>query len=135
MRAHPCCPSGGVCARIARRTRGIAAWLLPGAVLAVLPKCPACFAAYAAAGAGVSLSLSAAGQLRTWIVILCAAVLSSLVMRTWLVAYRRWRRADISGAPVANPAASIVLRLKDADSWWKTVSYRARNGWPRVSNS
>lgn len=48
---------------------------LPALILAVLPKCPACFAAYLALGTGISVSLAAASFLRTMLIGICVASL------------------------------------------------------------
>jgi Flp pilus assembly protein TadB len=65
----------------ARRWLDIAGWMVPGAALALLPKCPACLAAYVAIGTGVGLSLSTATHLRLLLVLLCVASLSYLAAR------------------------------------------------------
>jgi hypothetical protein len=57
-----------------------AKWALPGIVLAVMPKCPACVAAYLAL-AGVGISISAASWLRWGALALAIVTLSYLVMR------------------------------------------------------
>lgn len=61
----------------------LAHWLLPLATLALIPKCPACVAAYVLLVTGVGLSFTAAVALR-WVVIVASIIgLACLIIRTF----------------------------------------------------
>jgi hypothetical protein len=55
--------------------------VIPVAILAVLPKCPACLAAYVALGTGIGLSLTAATYLRLSLIVVCVASLIFFVAK------------------------------------------------------
>jgi hypothetical protein len=75
--AGRCCEAVPRGSPVTRRSYlGIAGWVVPGTILALLPKCPACVAAYVAIGTGLALSAAAAAYLRTSLVVLCIASLS-----------------------------------------------------------
>lgn len=79
-----CCRAGGADRPgLARRCLGAAGWIVPSVTLALLPKCPACLAAYVAVGTGLGLSVTVAAYLRESLVVMCAA--SLLVMAIWSV--------------------------------------------------
>jgi len=81
--------------KLVRRLLNTAGWVIPGAILALLPKCPACLAAYIAIGTGVGLSVSTATYLRMLLLILCVASLSYLALRG---VTRILQRDELSGS-------------------------------------
>jgi hypothetical protein len=88
MNARRCCPvkaRAGDDARppvsALRRGGRIAGWIVPTALLALVPKCPACVASYVALATGIGISLPAATWLRTMLVALCLASLAFVVAR------------------------------------------------------
>ena len=64
-----------------RQGRRGAQWLVPGAILALLPKCPMCIAAYIALGTGIGVSIPAAAHVREAIILPCMTALGFLVLR------------------------------------------------------
>lgn len=110
--------------RMARRSRGAAAWALPSLGLALVPKCPMCIAAYLALGGGLGNSLSTAAHMRTALLWLCWGVLALLIVRAAVrfaktrtaaarVALRRaWRDVWRSLTPAAFPSISSSIPLR-----------------------
>ena len=90
MKKAPCCmmTTSTAATSVTRTTDGkahpstgkqrgfsVAKCSLPTLSLALLPKCPACFAAYLTLGTGVSISVTAASFLRTLLIGICVASL------------------------------------------------------------
>ena len=66
------------------KSRGVAAWLVPGGLLVLMPKCPVCLAGYVAAATGLGLSVPAASSLRLALIVLCCLSLAFLTIRLLL---------------------------------------------------
>ncbi len=82
LEPHRCCEeasAGADCGRnyptVIRRGIGVSRWLVPSAVLALMPKCPVCIAAYLAIGTGAGVSISTATHLRMMLLALCGSAL------------------------------------------------------------
>jgi hypothetical protein len=63
-----------------RSVRELFAWALPSAILVLVPKCPACLAAYVTLWTGLGLSLVTATYLRLVLLFLGVASLLFLIM-------------------------------------------------------
>jgi len=64
-----------------RHARGVAGLILPGALLALMPKCPMCLAAYVAFCTGFTMSGSSAHILMRSLTALCLGTLGLCVVR------------------------------------------------------
>jgi hypothetical protein len=85
-----CCRTGGDAAAPAvpapstswpRRIGALIQWALPITTLAIIPKCPACIAAYIFLFTGVGLSLPAATAMRWTLIALSIAALAYVLLR------------------------------------------------------
>jgi hypothetical protein len=78
------CPCGKPQAAARKQVQhivGFVGWLVPGAVFAAMPKCPACLAAYIAMASGIGISIPAAGLVRACTLALCIVLLGALSAR------------------------------------------------------
>jgi hypothetical protein len=74
-----------------RRSLDLIAKVVPVALLAVLPKCPACLVAYVALGTGIGLSLTAATYLRLLLMVACVGSLTLFLAKAMRPILRRMR--------------------------------------------
>jgi hypothetical protein len=88
VNTHSCCQMAtrgpGRAPRPASRLRRrgeIVGWIIPSATLVLLPKCPACVAAYVALCSGVGISVASAANLRISMLMLCVVALLCLALK------------------------------------------------------
>jgi hypothetical protein len=84
MKSGSCCRqrSNATVARRswARAVGRVAKWIMPGVVLAAMPKCPLCLAAYVALLTGCGISLAAASFAWWFVAASCVGVLVYLAL-------------------------------------------------------
>jgi len=67
-----------------RRSAKAGGWIVPSAILVLMPKCPACVVAYIAIATGAGISVSMAAHLRLMVLALCVVTLMYVAARTLL---------------------------------------------------
>ena len=78
------CPASATGTSRWRRVSEPLSWLFPSLVLALMPKCPACVAAYVGLGTGIGLSFSTAATLQKGLILGSVAALGFLTVRLLL---------------------------------------------------
>ena len=91
MNSANCCQNR---ATRSRRIFELSQWIIPSAMLAVIPKCPVCVAGYAMLWTGVGISLSAARTVWTLLIVSCIFALVWLMARE-VRSYLRAARPDV----------------------------------------
>ena len=80
------------CCNVARHSSEVAGWIVPSVMLALIPKCPMCVAAYIALATGIGISMPTASLLRTSLIIASVAAL------VYVAARRVWRFVGCASA-------------------------------------
>ena len=75
-----------------RRAREAAGWIVPGALLALMPKCPMCLVAYVALCSGLTMSCSSTHILMRLLTALCVCTLALCAVRCVI----NWRQNRLS---------------------------------------
>lgn len=98
-------------ARSLGRAAALFQWALPVTTLVLIPKCPACVAAYVLLFTGVGMSFPVAAAVRWTLIGLCVATLVYLALRLarGAIAYRAL------ALPLAAPSATASLPASDQE--------------------
>jgi hypothetical protein len=75
-----------------RRAREFAGWIVPGALLALMPKCPMCLVAYVALCSGLTMSCASAHFLMRLLTALCIGTLALCAVRRLI----NWRQNKLT---------------------------------------
>lgn len=78
------------------RLRAAAEWLLPGTMLALLPKCPFCLAAYVALGTGLAITPASATQLLRALTAICIGALALCLFKRILKLRRQPHQLNLA---------------------------------------
>jgi len=82
-----------------RRAREVARWIVPGALLALMPKCPMCLVAYVALCSGLTMSCAWAHILMRTLTALCIGTLALCVVRCVLNCRQNKQMFNIQPTP------------------------------------
>ncbi|GMV91069.1 MAG: hypothetical protein KJ060_21395 [Candidatus Hydrogenedentes bacterium] len=93
MNGTSCCQSPVRRSGLRSRVLETTGWAVPGALLVLMPKCPACVAGYIALATGVGISFTAAAYLRTGLLVASVGLLILLAARQVHGFVRRRRAA------------------------------------------
>ena len=95
MEHQQCCAARAHHSASKGRVGELAGWVGSAAGLALMPKCPACIAAYLALGTGVGISMTAAAHLRTALIFAGITLLigftAALLRGSFLLRHLRFR--------------------------------------------
>ena len=88
MSRQCCCGDPGRSAQAAvKKRKNIAGGVVPAILLILMPKCPACLAAYVSVATGLGIGFTTARYMRIALIALCLASMVYFVLR-WLWHYR-----------------------------------------------
>lgn len=79
MSTHTCCHRAATQSPLKSVTGhvlGTSKWIVPTAILALVPKCPMCLAAYVGLATGIGISVPVAAWIRTGLVLTCLCALA-----------------------------------------------------------
>lgn len=99
MNSPRCCQKAPRGLRL-RKVREIAGLVLPSTLLALMPKCPMCLAAYVALGSGVTLSYSSAHLLMRTLTALCISTLAFCLVKRMMKPHRPVHSLSLHSNPI-----------------------------------